>query len=76
MYYIQRDLDTILKGNYSVKSIDDLFNCSLLELAELTESNSFNVTQPGLLTDSAIHRMLANTKEEYFKSGDLTENCE
>lgn len=76
MYYVQRDLDTILKGNYSVRSIDDLFNCSLLELAELTESNSFNVTQPGLLTDSAIHRMLANTKEKYFKSGDLTENCE
>ena len=76
MYYIQRDLDTIMMGNYSVKSIDDLFNCSLLELSELTESNTFNVTQPGLLTDSAIHRMLANTKEEYFKSGDLTENCE
>jgi hypothetical protein len=76
MYYIQRDLDTIMMGNYSVKSVDDLFNCSLLELSELTESNTFNVTQPGLLTDSAIHRMLANTKEEYFKSGDLTENCE
>ncbi len=76
MYYIQRDLDTVLKGNYSVKSIDNLFDCSLLELAELTESNTFNVTHSGLLTDSTIHRMLANTKEEYFKSGDLTENCE
>ena len=43
MYYVQRDLDTIFDGNYSVKSLDEIFNCSLRELAELTESNIFNI---------------------------------
>lgn len=76
MYYVERDLDTILKGNYSIRSIDSIFDYSLIELAELTESNSFNMTNGGILTDATIHRMLANTKEEYLKNGKLTENCE
>ena len=65
MYYIQRDLDTIFNGNFSVKSIDGVFNCSLKELAELTESNIFNIENGGSLNPSIIHRMLANTKEHF-----------
>lgn len=76
MYYIQRDLDTIFNGNFSVKSIDGVFNCSLKELAELTESNIFNIENGGSLNPSTIHRMLANTKEHFLKTNELTENCE
>jgi hypothetical protein len=63
MYYIQRDLDTLFDGNYSVRSLDEVFNCSLKELAELTESNIFNIENGGSLNPSTIHRMLANIKE-------------
>lgn len=76
MYYIQRDLDTIFDGNYSVRSLDEVFNCSLKELAELTESNIFNIENGGSLNPSTIHRMLANIKEQYMKTNELTENCE
>lgn len=76
LYYIQRDLDTLLDGNYSVRSLDEVFNNSLLELADMTESNLFNVENGGSLNPARIHRMLANTKESFLKSGDLTENCE
>lgn len=76
MYYVQRDLDTIFDGNYSVKSLDEVFNCSLKELAELTESNIFNIENGGSLNPSTIHRMLANIKEHYLSNNELTENCE
>jgi len=76
MYYIQRDLDTLLDGNYSVRSLDEVFGNSLLELAEQTESNMFNIENGGSLNPASIHRILANTKEKFLKSGDLTENCE
>ena len=76
LYYIQRDLDTILDGNYSVKSLDEVFNCSLKELAELTESNIFNIENGGSLNPSTVHRMLANVKEHFLKTNELTENCE
>lgn len=76
MYYIQRDLDTMFDGNYSVRSLDEVFNCSLKELAELTESNIFNIENGGSLNPSTIHRMLANIKEHYLKTNELTENCE
>lgn len=76
MYYIQRDLDTILDGNYSVKSLDEVFNSSLLDLAKMSESNMFNIENGGSLNPSTIHRMLANVKEKYLENGDLTENCE
>ena len=76
LYCIQRDLDTFLDGNYSVKSLDNLYDCSLKELAEMTESNIFNIETGGHLNKSTIHRMLANLKEKYLKSNELTENCE
>lgn len=76
MYYIQRDLDTLLDGNYSIRSLDEVFGNSLLELAEQTESNMFNIENGGSLNPASIHRILANTKEKFLKSGDLTENCE
>lgn len=76
MYYIQRDLDTIFNGNYSVRSLDNVFDCSLKELAELTESNIFNIENGGSLNPSTVHRMLSNIKEQYLKSNELTENCE
>jgi len=76
MYYVQRDLDTMFDGNYSVKSLDEVFNCSLKELAELTESNIFNIENGGSLNPSTVHRMLANVKEHYLSTNELTENCE
>ncbi len=76
LYYIQRDLDTILDGNYSVRSVDEVFSNSLIDLSEITESNMFNIENGGSLNPSSIHRMLANVKEQYLKTGELKENCE
>lgn len=76
LYYVQRDLDTLLDGNYSVRSLDEVFSNSLMQLAEYSESNIFNIENGGSLNPSTIHRMLANVKEKYLKTEELTENCE
>ena len=77
MYDMKRDIDTIIDGNYSVKSLDEneIFGKSLKELANILESDNFNIKSAGSLTSSYIHRMLANTKENLLKSGELQEQC-
>lgn len=77
LYDMKRDIDTIIDGNYSVKSLDEneIFNKSIRELAVLLESDNFNIKSAGSLTSGYIHRMLANTKSDLLKSGELQEQC-
>jgi hypothetical protein len=42
----------------------------------MTESNIFNIENGGILNSATVHRMLSNVKENYLKTGELTENCE
>lgn len=77
-YNIKRLLDTALIGQYSVKSIrnEQLYQMTLPELVKAVNSmmlQPFHITG---LDDASMHRMLANTKSELIKNGDLKEICQ
>jgi hypothetical protein len=63
-YNIKRLLDTVLMGQYSVKSInnDELYNMTLKDLTKTVNSMIMQPMSIMGLDDSASHRMLANEK--------------
>ena len=75
MYNIKRDIDSIVFGKRSVKTLEDPFQYSLLQLGQQLDSNHFEVGNPGIINDAAIHRIMANTKEELIKNNELIETC-
>lgn len=75
MYNIKRDIDSIVFGRRSVKTLEDPFQYSLLQLGQQLDSNHFEVDNPGIINDAAIHRIMANTKEELIKNNELIETC-
>lgn len=77
LYNIKRDIDTIIDGNYSIKSLDnnEIFNKSIKELAEQLESSTFNINIAAGLNNAMTHRILANVKSDLLKSGELREEC-
>ena len=77
LYNIKRDIDTVIDGNYSVKSLEDseIFNKSIRNLAEELESSVFNISIASGLNNAMTHRILANTKSDLLKSGELREEC-
>ena len=77
-YNIKRLLDTALMGQYSVKSIrnEQLYQMTLPELAKAVNSMMLQPFHATGLDDASMHRMLANTKSELIKNGDLEENCQ
>lgn len=77
-YNIKRLLDSAFMGQYSVKSIPNsqLYNLSLSELTTILNSNLLESNFSGSLDEAMQHRILANTKEELIKKGDLREECE
>lgn len=77
LYDIKRDIDTIIDGNYSVKSLDnnEIFDKSLKDLAEYLESSTFNINIASGLNNAMAHRILANVKSDLLKSGELREEC-
>lgn len=75
MYNINRDIDSIVFGRVSVKSLDNPFEFSLLQLASKLDSDNFDLDSIGTLNDATIHRIMANTKEELMKNNSLTETC-
>ena len=75
MYNIKRDIDSIVFGKRSVKTLDDPFQYSLLQLGQQLDSSHFEVDNPGIINDATIHRIMANTKEELLKNNELIENC-
>ena len=76
-YNMKRLLDTALMGQYSVKSIPDskLYRMSLADLVETVNSQMLETNFYGSLDDAALHRVLANTKSDLMKKGDLREDC-
>lgn len=76
-YNIKRVLDSILFGKQSIKTVNNnvIFNSSLHKLAGIVGSKQFEDAQFNLLTESQIHRIIANTKQDLMKNGDLTEFC-
>lgn len=76
-YNIKRTLDSMLSGIQSVKTIDDnvLFNSSMQRLAEIIGSQTLENKYFGHINDAKIHRILANTKQDLLKKGDLKELC-
>ena len=75
MYNIKRDIDSIIFGEVSVKTIDNLFQNSLLNLASRLNSSNFDVDSAGTIDDAAIHRIMSNVKEELLTNNELIENC-
>ena len=75
MYNIKRDIDSIVFGKRSVKTLEDPFQYSLLQLGQQLDSNHFEIGNPGIINDAAIHRIMANTKEELIKNNELIETC-
>ena len=76
-YNIKRVLDSMLFGKQSIKTVNNnvIFNSSLHKLAGIVGSEQFEDAQFNLLTESQIHRIIANTKQDLMKNGDLIEFC-
>ena len=75
MYNIKRDIDSILFGKQSIKSLSSIFDKSLLQLAEELNSDNFDIDTLGTLDDATIHRMMANTKEDLMNKNELMQDC-
>lgn len=75
MYNIKRDIDSIVFGKQSVKSLSSIFEKSLLQLAEELNSDNFDIDTLGTLDDATVHRIMANTKEELMNKNELIQEC-
>lgn len=77
MYEVYRNIDTLIDGNYSIKSISTgIFKSSIQELFQKTQSDISNNKQVGSLDPGTIHRTLANFKEDLMKKNKLEERCD
>ena len=76
-YNIKRLLDTVLMGQYSVKSIenDELYNMTLKDLTKTVNSMIMQPMSIMGLDEASLHRMLANEKTKMIKDGNLKEDC-
>ena len=76
-YNIKRVLDSMLFGEQSVKTINSnvLFNSSLHKLAGIVGSRQFEDSKFSIFNDAQLNRIMANTKQDLIKKGDLTEFC-
>lgn len=76
-YNIKRVLDSMLLGEQSIKSVNNnvIFNSSLHKLAGIVGSKQFETDNFTPLTNSQLHRIIANTKQDLLKNGDLIELC-
>ena len=76
-YNAYRVLDSILMGDGSTKGRPDIevFNSSLIELAEMVGSKIDEVSFKGQLELDSIHRTLANKKQELMEDNELEEVC-
>ena len=68
-YNIIRDINSFVQGQISVNP-KNLFAKSLLELGEETGSDAFEFKSL-----SRLHRLVANTKEDLIKNGELMQDC-
>ena len=77
IYNINRTLDSVLMGNFSVQSHNQkaIINSNLLQLAESTESDIMNGNIMYFNDLSKISRQVSNLKSKLLESGELIENC-
>ena len=76
LYEVLRNVDSLVSGNYSVKSIQNgIFDKSIIGLSKILESPILNNCQYGSLTPDTLHRVLANYKEDLISRGKLKEEC-
>ena len=75
MYNIKRDIDSIVFGKQSVKSLSSIFEKSLKQLGEELNSDNFDIDTLGTLDDATIHRIMANTKEDLMNKNELMQDC-
>lgn len=77
MYEIYRNIDTLIDGNYSVKSLQtSAFGHTLEDLYKNLQSENVINKQQGSLDAATIHRTLANVKEDLMKKQLLEERCD
>ena len=77
MYEIYRNIDTLIDGNYSVKSLQtSAFGHTLEDLYKNLQSENVVNKQQGSLDAATIHRTLANVKEDLMKKQLLEERCD
>ena len=77
MYEIYRNIDTLIDGNYSVKSLQtSAFGHTLEDLYKNLQSESVINRQEGSLDKGTLHRTLANVKESLMKKNLLEERCD
>lgn len=74
-YNMQRCLDTMLQGEYSVKSISNLGGETINTLSKKLESNRFNNSKTSSVDISYVHRLVNNEKSALLKEGMLKEEC-
>lgn len=76
-YNIKRLLDTVLMGQYSVKSIEnkELYNMTITDLVKAVNSMILQPMSIMGLDQAQLHRMLANEKTQMIKDGNLKEDC-
>ena len=73
-YNVHRLLDSILMGNYSSNKISsNIYSLSLKQIAQIVDSAEMNISKR--ISDSEIHRILQNKKEELIKLNQLKEYC-
>lgn len=78
MYHMNRLLDSVFMGDYSVNTISEkrLYNYSLRDVVRKVNSSLLTNRYKGSLDDAAISRTASNIKEAMMKSRELEENCE
>lgn len=76
IYHVDRSLDSILSGDYTVKTVAERYSMTIKELSRLTNSDLLNTFNGGTMSAAHIHRIMANTKQNLIRKGDLQEKCE
>lgn len=77
MYHMNRLLDSVFMGNFSVKSIPNstLYNYTFRQVADMVNSAVATNQFKGSLDDAQISRIGANFKSIYMKQNRLREEC-
>lgn len=76
-YNMNRVIDTLLFGEYSVKGVNNLYDFTLRDLSKKLNSRLLNNSYSGTLNvkDASVHRLLANKKSALMESNELKEYC-
>lgn len=76
-YEMSRVLDTMLKGDNSVRVIpaSERFSKTFKELGEIVNAHGMENTFQSYVDSALLHRILANKKSDLMKSGHLKEEC-